>query len=264
MTRRVAFCADDYGYNRDVDHAIVELIGQGRLNGASCMVDAPRFAEAAAALRQCDVEIGLHVNLSESFIAAPRVASLHALLARSWLRLLDKAQITARIHDQLDRFEAEFGRAPDYVDGHQHTHQFAQVRDLLLKELSARYGARRPLIRSTDSDRPDAKARALTRLGGRALHELLRRERWPTNADFVGAYAFSDGVDFTALAQQWLATLKDGAMWMCHPALRAQLEDPIGPFRVAEYRCLRSDLFAPGNLPADLRLVRPSQLAVAG
>lgn len=261
MARRVALCADDYGYNAAVDEAILALIDAGRLGGASCMVDAPRFAAVAPALceRSRDVDIGLHFNLSESFPGAPRAGSLPLLIASSWLGALGTAAVVPRLRRQLERFEAAFKRMPDYVDGHQHTHQFPVIRDALLQELDRRYGSR-PLIRNTASVAIDAKSRALSLLGGRALRRQLESIGWPTNRDFVGAYRFARGVRFSDLAADWLRHLRGGAIWMCHPAMRAEPDDPIGAFRVAEFEWLSSAQFDPARLPADIEPVRPSGL----
>ncbi len=262
MARRVALCADDYGYNAAVDEAILALIDQGRLGGASCMVEAPRFAEAAPPLRERIrlVDIGLHFNLTEAFPGAPRIGSLAMLIALSWLQALRPGDVVQRLRVQLARFETAFKCMPAYVDGHQHVHQFPLIRDALLGELTTRYGSRRPLIRNTVSIGGDGKSRLLALLGGRSLRTQLNQCGWPTNLDFVGAYRYAPGVDFAALAAHWLRTLKDGAIWMCHPATRAEPTDPIGAFRVAEYRWLSSDEFDPRRLPASIECVRPSGL----
>jgi chitin disaccharide deacetylase len=262
MARRVAVCADDYGYNAAVDEAILALIDQGRLGGASCMVESPRFAAAAPALRERErqLDLGLHFNLTESFPGAPRVGALASMIATSWLRALNSGDVRQRLRRQLGRFESTFKRMPSYIDGHQHVHQFPVVRDVLLHELDTRYGTRRPLIRNTSSSASDRKSRVLALLGGHALQHRLLIYGWPTNLDFVGAYHYQRGVDFARLAADWIRTLKEGAIWMCHPATRAEPTDPIGAFRVAEYRWLSSDQFDPARLPASIELVRPSGL----
>ena len=266
MARRVAMCADDYGLNAAVDEAILALIDQKRLGGTSCMVESPRFAAAAPALREREreVDIGLHFNLTESFPAAPRIGSLPVVIASSWLHALSAGDVTQRLRRQLGRFENTFKRMPSYIDGHQHVHQFPVTRDVLLHELNARYGSRRPLIRNTASVATDAKSRALSVLGGRALKRHLQMVGWPTNLDFVGAYRYQRGADFAALAAEWLRTLKDGAIWMCHPAVRAEADDPIGAFRVAEYGWLVSPQFDAARLPASIELTRPTGLLRAG
>ncbi len=262
MARRVALCADDYGYNAAVDEAILGLIDQKRLGGTSCMVEAPRFAAAAPALRERErgLDIGLHFNLTESFPGAPRVGSLPAVIAASWLHALSAGEVTQRLRRQLGRFENIFKRVPNYIDGHQHVHQFPVIRDALLHELSTRYGSRRLLIRNTASTATDSKSRVLALLGGRTMKKQLQMVDWPTNLGFVGAYRYERGADFAALAADWLRTLKDGSIWMCHPAIRAEDGDPIGAFRVAEYGWLSSPNFDPAQLPASIELTRPTGL----
>ncbi len=261
MARRMALCADDYGYNAAVDEAILALVDAKRLGGASCMVDAPRFAQAAVPLREREreIDIGLHFNLTESFPGSPRIAGLNPLIVLAWLHGLSASDIMQRMRRQLAKFEGAFKRMPAYIDSHQHVHQFPVVRDAVLRELDARYGARRLLIRNTASA-ADGKARALSLLGGRTLKENLRQLGWPTNLDFVGAYRYAKGAGFPALAAGWLRTLKDGAIWMCHPATRAEPNDPIGAFRVAEFEWFSSPSFDPERLPASIELVRPSGL----
>jgi predicted glycoside hydrolase/deacetylase ChbG (UPF0249 family) len=261
--RRAALCADDYGYNAAVDEGILALIDRGRLGGASCMVEAPRFRDAAGALREraARIDVGLHLNLTESFAGAARIGSLPQVLASAWLRLLGAAAVAQRLQRQLESFEHAFGRAPDYVDGHQHVHQFPVIRDVLLQVLESRYAGRRPLIRNTASAARQSKARVLAWLGGTTLQRELQRRDWPTNRDFVGAYRFEPGTDFAALAARWVRTLKDGAIWMCHPATRAVPGDPIGAYRVAEFQWFASaDVDAAGRA-AGVEWVRPRALS---
>lgn len=259
--RRIALVADDYGYNAAVDAAILELIDAGRLGGAGCMVEAPAFAADRRALRERAerADIGLHFNLSESFEGAPRLGSLPRVIALAWTRMIDTDEVLQSLRRQLDRFEATFDGAPDYVDGHQHVHQFPMIREILLRELDQRYGAR-PLLRNTVAADGNAKERVIGLLGGRHLQRRLRSLKWPTNRDFVGAYGYGRGEDFAHLAQRWLALAHDGALWMCHPAASAQPGDPIGDDRVAEFAFLRSEKFGVLCSAADVALVRPTAI----
>ncbi len=47
-----------------------------------------------------------------------------------WLRPED---LEVEIARQFSAFQSAFGRAPDYVDGHQHIHVFPQIREALLR-----------------------------------------------------------------------------------------------------------------------------------
>jgi predicted glycoside hydrolase/deacetylase ChbG (UPF0249 family) len=259
----VALVADDYGYNVAIDRATLALIDAGRLHGAGCMVDGPQFAAAAPALRERagHADIGLHFNLTETLGDAKRMGTLARVMAQAWTRTIDACRVMQALRCQLDRFESAFDGAPDYIDGHQHVHQFPVVRDVLLCELEHRYGAQRPFLRNTVAPDGNAKARVIEWLGGRDFQRRLRAQRWPTNRDFVGAYGYGRGEDFAHLAQRWLTLAHDGTLWMCHPAASAEPGDPIGKDRVAEFELLRSESFGAWCAAGGVTLVRPTALA---
>src|SRR3954447_6490726 len=141
--RRIWLCADDYGIAEGVNRAIRDLIGRGRLNATSVMVVGPAIGrdevaslqEAAAKSPRC--AIGLHATLTAPF----RPLTMHfrptdggmflafpKLLRAGLLRRLDPEMIHAELMVQLDTFKDMFGRAPDFVDGHQHAQLFPQAR----------------------------------------------------------------------------------------------------------------------------------------
>src|SRR5258707_3548776 len=85
--------------------------------------------------------IGLHVTLTAPF----RPLTMHfqpldggmflrfpKLLRAGLLRRLDPEIIHAELMVQLAAFNELFGRAPDFVDGHQHAQLFPVVRDAFL------------------------------------------------------------------------------------------------------------------------------------
>ena len=145
--RRIWLCADDYGLSPGVNRAIRDLVERGRLNATSVMAVGPAIGrdEAAAlqevAARSPRCAIGLHATLSAPF----RPLTIHfkpvdggmfppfpKLLRAGLLRQLDPEIIRAELVVQLAAFRELFGRAPDFVDGHQHVQLFPQVRDAFL------------------------------------------------------------------------------------------------------------------------------------
>ena len=148
--RRIWLCADDYGIAPGVGAAIRELIARGRLNATSAMVVAPSFAAEAPPLATLAAErraaIGLHVTLTGRFrpltafwpIADGAFPPLAAIARRAFLRRLDASALTAEVEAQLAAFTAAFGRAPDFVDGHQHVQLFPQIRDAVLDMVKRR------------------------------------------------------------------------------------------------------------------------------
>jgi predicted glycoside hydrolase/deacetylase ChbG (UPF0249 family) len=262
--RKIWLCADDYGISPSVSGAIRDLVGQGRINATSVMVVAPSFhrSEAASlnALRAhgARVAVGLHLTLSAPFQPlskgfAPLVdkafPSYGAMLARACLHRLDRKALEAEVAAQIRMFAHEFGRTPDFIDGHQHVHIFPQVQDALF--MVARALAPGAWIRQC------GRAGTLSaRIGdpkGLALDVLSKRFRERaaamgvrTNPAFAGTYAFSDAADFAALFPRFLDGIPDGGLVMCHPGVvDAELRrlDPLTTLREKEYAYFSGESF---------------------
>ena len=88
------------------------------------------------------VAIGLHVTLTAPFgplsedfrpLRDGAFLPLEATLRHSMLRRINRKRVAAEVASQLKAFVAAFGRAPDFIDGHQHVHLFPQVREAVLR-----------------------------------------------------------------------------------------------------------------------------------
>jgi len=246
----IIICADDFGLHAAVNHAVLELGGRGRLNATSCLVDAPAFAADAAALRASTLQTGLHLNFTERFgqggSDAPLTMPLPRLIRQTWLRRLDKERLRWTIARQFDRFEDVMQRAPDFVDGHQHVHQFAQIREALVAELLRRYPDHPTLwLRSTRllaatgiAFKHRAKARFIESLGARALERKVAG-RFRMSRALAGVYDFQGAeVIYQRLLTHWLAAMQAGDVLMCHPVSHIMPADPLGAQRLAEYKVL--------------------------
>src|SRR3546814_19950314 len=100
---------------------IRELAGAGLLNATTGMATGPSFAASAPALAAIPgLQAGLHLNFTESLGQPGLYLPVSVLIARTWLRRLNPKQLQEQIARQLDGFENVMGRAPDFVDGHQH------------------------------------------------------------------------------------------------------------------------------------------------
>jgi chitin disaccharide deacetylase len=257
--RRVILCADDYGISPAVSGAIRDLIAKKRINATSVMVTAPTFGHAeAAALRDAAGDhavIGLHLTLTAPFHPhAQGFAPLHhgaflplASMARRGLsRSLAPALLDAEIAGQFAAFRGAFGRAPDYVDGHQHIHVFPQISEALLRitKHAAPHAWLRQCgraVRKTLEPKGlvlDALSRRFRRLAGE--HGLR------TNPAFAGTYAFNTRADYAKLFPSFLDGMPDGGVIMCHPGLvDAELArlDPLTDLREREYAYFLGDAF---------------------
>ena len=264
--RQIWLCADDYGLAEGVNRAIRDLISRGRLNATSVMVVGPAIGRSevtelqavAAANPRC--AIGLHATLTAPF----RPLSLHfrpvdgglflpfqTLLRSGLLRRLDPEMIEDELLVQLAAFKELFGRAPDFVDGHQHVQLFPQVRDGFLAAVKqaapgawVRQGGRlQPLAKRIGAP----KALVLDVLSAQ-FRRRAAAAGIPFNPAFAGAYDFTTSPDFGELMRQFIAGLPEGGLVMCHPGFvddtLAGL-DPLTTQREAEHAYLAGPQFPP-------------------
>jgi predicted glycoside hydrolase/deacetylase ChbG (UPF0249 family) len=261
---RIWLCADDYGISPSVNAAIRDLLVRGRINATSVMVVAPSLHRAEALALQAlnttarRVAIGLHVTLTAPFrplsdgfrpLRDGTFPTLSALLMRACLRSLQPDALAAEIARQVRAFAEHFGRAPDFIDGHQHVQLFPQVREALLTV--ARRDAPDAWVRQCGRVRPFV--RALDDRKGLLLDFLSRRFRRRaaalgvrTNPAFAGTYTFRDQADFADTFPQFLDGLPDGSVVMCHPGFvdpELQKLDPLTTLREEEYAFFVQDSF---------------------
>jgi chitin disaccharide deacetylase len=262
--RRIWLCADDYGISESVNIAIRDLVVRGRLNATSAMMVAPRMQRSDAnALdilnrRERRVAIGLHITLTAPFRPLSRnfaplrnsqFPALGRMLALASLGRLQREALAAEITEQLRQFVETFGRAPDFIDGHQHVHLFPQIRDVVLK-LATEY-ASRAWLRQCGRVVPvwkrfsDPKGLVLDILSW----DLRRRAKAlgvGTNPAFAGTYSFGGDVKFADVFPRFLDKLPDGSVVMCHPGFvdeELRKLDPLTTQREHEYAYFADDAF---------------------
>jgi len=264
--RRIWLCADDYGLSEGVNRAIRDLIGRGRLNATSAMVVGPAIGrDEVAALQSVAANsprcaIGLHATLTAPF----RPLTMHfrpldggmflgfpAMLRAGFLRRLDPEIIHAELMVQLSAFKELFGRAPDFVDGHQHVQLFPGVREAFLRAVKesapgawVRQGGRiQPLAQRLGAP----KALVLDMLSTQ-FRKRAARQGIAFNSGFAGAYDFSRPSDFGALMGGFLGGLAEGSVVMCHPGFVDETLislDPLTTQREREYAFLAGEHFPP-------------------
>lgn len=257
--RRIILCADDYGMSPAVSGAIRDLIARRRINATSVMVVAPSFSRSeAAALRQAagdHASIGLHLTLtapyrpaSQHFAPLRRGAffPLASMARRGLSRALIPALLDTEIAAQFAAFHEAFGRAPDYVDGHQHIHVFPQVSEALVRVV--KHAAPHAWVRQCGRavrKNPEPKGLILDALS-RRLQRLAKTHGVRTNPAFAGTYAFRASANFAKLFPSFLDGLPDGGVVMCHPGkVDAELSrlDPLTNLREREYAFFLDDAF---------------------
>jgi len=271
MSKTIMLCADDFAQNEAISEGILSLAQLKRINAISCLVNSPYWDELYGELERVKHSsfIGLHLNLTDG---QPRSAiwrklegehftGLPNLLKKAYLRQLNLQAVIAEIQAQLDVFTHTMHVYPDFIDGHQHIHQFPIIRRALFEVHKRQmghvdnaedetdytasffrntYNGWRDLISMTSFP----KCQMLALLGGRRFKRALIRYNIPTNTSFAGIYNFRHASHYRDYFRRFLAKTRDGGLIMCHPGLQSQdKHDPLHAFRHHEFNYLMSDVF---------------------
>lgn len=241
---------------------IAGLLRSGSINAVSCMAALPGWPADAELLLEAantnpQAEVGLHLTLSSEIPIGElscldslgRLPGPDHLLGLCLTRRIRASEFAAEIDRQFDAFEASFGRAPDFVDAHQHVHVYPILRHLVVEAVARR--APRAWVR-VPSDRLAAMlARPFTAKAlGSALHSigfrrLLRRHGLRANDSFAGHYDFRSG--YSGLIDRFFLQRSGFHVVMCHPGSSDLAGDTIASARAAEAAVL-------AELPLHLRV----------
>jgi chitin disaccharide deacetylase len=126
--------ADDWGSDRKTTDCILECAGRHAISSASGMVFMEDSERAAALALEQNIDIGLHLNLTETFSGRNvpgRLQEHHAQVACFLLRhrfsqilyhpgLATSFEYLAKA--QQEEFHRIYGEAPRRIDGHHHMH----------------------------------------------------------------------------------------------------------------------------------------------
>ncbi len=274
--RPVIINVDDLGLSTAVNDAVIHLAELGRIGASSYMVGGTITDSDINCLNKLNVDIGLHLDLTGIFPSALR-GSLKSIIIASYLRRLDSTQVTSIIKQQLDGFEDRFNRAPVFIDGHQHIHQFPVIRESLIKELTNRYSdeiAKDMLsARVTTPLINDVKSWIIYILGGYAWRKSCQHHQILTNDKFGGVYGFdADRQQLAMLWEKWLQSAPchtanvSPTLIMCHPAIPESRsnswQDEIKGAREIEYEWLISEDFEELLAQYEVKLMRWSDITL--
>ena len=265
--RYLAICADDFGLHEGVDEAICQLIALKRISSFSCMVNASRWLKQSTDLIQtleATHEVGLHVNFTHFFNNESYLFDLKKLIALSYFKKLSKKSVLESIHQQFDLFEQGLGRLPDFIDGHQHVHQFPIIRETLLSVITQRYRNNpKPWIRQTIPNiyPSNIKTKIIAHLGAYELQRQLQQQGLPHNQQFLGVYSFGQN-RFEQDMARWLRQAQNGALLMCHPSRTESIDDEIHAQRIQEYQFLCSESYQQLLIDNNIE-IRPLKLTLS-
>lgn len=141
MTIKKIFNADDFGISKGVNAAIVKAHREGILNSASLMINQKYADEAVKLAKEMpELEIGLHVNLTNEYPAAPAqkiplLVDEHGKLKNGFVNLLLlsflkprqlRQQAETEMCAQIVKYLAT-GLPLQHLDSHRHVHMIPQI-----------------------------------------------------------------------------------------------------------------------------------------
>jgi len=145
--------ADDVGRSRSETEAAMSCYARGRITAATAMVFMADSERAAELVRGTGLDVGLHLNLDESFTARevhPVLRRYHESIAR-FLKCqkysllvyhpLLRQKIGSVYRAQENEFMRLYGKPPSHVDGHHHLHLCTNM--LIDRVIPADYQVRR-------------------------------------------------------------------------------------------------------------------------
>ena len=126
--------ADDLGRCSVATDRIVDCHAKNRVTSASAMVFMQDSGRAAALAIASNLDVGLHINLTETFTgpSVPPILRKNHERVRKFLRASKYALLLYHpflrrsfsevFHAQANEFSRLYGRSPSHIDGHQHMH----------------------------------------------------------------------------------------------------------------------------------------------
>jgi len=127
------FHADDWGMSRAINAGILRLAETGALRSASCLANGDFLEEGLGRLRELNVDIYLHFNLSHGRALAAPIAfpGHHRWMWRALKRQIDPGFVAAEFEAQLSRLKMA-GAAVRGVNGHHHIHLLPGVSETVI------------------------------------------------------------------------------------------------------------------------------------
>lgn len=264
MMRNIYLCADDYGQSEGISRGIEALAQEKRINAISCMVNTPTWAARASRLEAhaASCYVGLHVNLTEGAPLSQAWIKAYGLNFKplSWLiamcfsKQLDKHVVALELNQQLDAFTAKTGRLPEFIDGHQHVHQFPIIREYLMTKYhdnpQLRFRNTSPRKKSGHILDGFPKKHMISYLGGARFHQMLSEKQAMFNTSFSGVYHFKYAKNYYQhYFTKFLKNITPQGLIMCHPGY--DTHDKADPLYLSRHHEL--DYFMSDRYLDDLR-----------
>ncbi len=261
----IVACVDDFGLSPAVNRSVLSLAREHRISATSCLVNLPDCTpQAMSELPSLDLDLGLHLNFTEGAPLSrplrnvwPKFPSLGRLLVASHLGRLPVTGVQDECRAQLERFVQLVGRAPDFVDGHQHVQSIPFLAEILAP-VFAEAGVRTTRIAEQHevnvSDETAARFYRSVADDARASRGLYAARGIDATESFIGLDLMGFSCERERLRHALSGAPGPRVELMCHPGFVGEGVDDFNqsPAREQELRVLTAlpfaDLVARGEL----------------
>ncbi len=127
--------ADDLGLAKPINDGILELLKNGRINGASLMANGEAFEDAVESARSLPkANIGVHFVLVEGkSLIGMKLPKNHKLFFLKYiLGMINKKDIKSELEAQVNKIISA-GIRPVFINSHQHLHLLPGIMDMVIK-----------------------------------------------------------------------------------------------------------------------------------
>ena len=146
---KIILCADDFAISHSTSRVINQLARSRSINAISCMAASPYWPTDAKLLDGIEkitcgdlgpVQVGLHLVLATErplghltcLDESGNLPGPDRLLAMVIAGKIERPEFEDEIERQFIAFKSVRGRAPDFVDAHQHVHVYPVLRKLVI------------------------------------------------------------------------------------------------------------------------------------
>lgn len=224
--KRLIITADDFGYSRNVNRAIIKCFKNGSITSTSLLVNTKYFDESVRLLKSNEnLDFGMHINLTE-FKPLTNAKTLtdrggYFFNKNKWIEGHHKKAKKKEIEKEI---EAQIVKAlssklkTTHINGHNHIHVFPKVIDAVVK-LAKKYKIkyiRLPLESNFRRVKQNNFTKLISQLSKTARNKINKNQLKATD-DFYGILNMHD-MDFDKLSNI-VKSLKNGTSeLMTHPA----------------------------------------------
>ncbi|CAN5245274.1 ChbG/HpnK family deacetylase [soil metagenome] len=243
-------CADDFALSSPISETIADLASRGCINAISCMAVFPGWESDARLIARFGgkgpggVQVGLHLVLAGEQPITPmrlqgadgRLPSADRMKLLAWGGRLDLCELSREIDAQFAAFTKAMGKAPDFVDAHQHVHVLPGIRRCVI-DATLRHAPGAWIRNPADGTAAALRRPFVGKAIGSNVHALglgaaLAWRGIASNDSFAGHYDYQG--DYAALLPRFFKGSGVRHLIMCHPGSGQTKDDPIASARIVE------------------------------